>query len=365
MECVKLMLDYIPNKFWNQESLKILDPCCGNGNFGAYCKFKTSLKNIWFNDINATRLANCKKILNPKNIFSADALSIDSFDQWDLIMANPPYSGGGNKNRSLSNDFIEHSIKLLKAGGYLCFVTPNNWMTYNNDNKTLQALLNQGSFVVIDNDIKKFFSGVGSSFTVIVWQKNVYNNKTYIKNNYLVKDEQYEVSIPNTLPFIPLYISQNVINIINKCIQSKNNKFNYRCDLHNFTKKELLNDEKTDVFIYETIHTARKTRYAKIKQNIYDKWIIIIPLSTYYIPFIRTHVNTTQSVGYFEFDTENDAKKYMDVISHPWYKLIIHLTRYGNFNNIMVLKHLRFDDDINFTEIELEEINKLISKIKY
>ena len=41
MECVKKMIDYIPAEFWKRKNIKILDPCCGNGNFGAYCKFKT------------------------------------------------------------------------------------------------------------------------------------------------------------------------------------------------------------------------------------------------------------------------------------------------------------------------------------
>ena len=225
MECVKLMIDYIPKEFWDKKKLRILDPCCGNGNFGAYVKFKTSLKNIWFNDLNKQRLANCKKILKPDNITNENALEIQSFNSWDLIMANPPYSGGGNKNRSLSNMFIEHSIDLLKKGGYLCFVTPNNWMTYNNDNKTLKKLLSEGSFVVIDNDVKKYFTGVGSSFTVIIWQKGVFNNLTYVKNNYLIKDEQFDVEIPKSLQFIPLYISQNILNIISKSIQKTNNKF--------------------------------------------------------------------------------------------------------------------------------------------
>ena len=365
MECVKLMIDYLPNELWTRSNLKILDPCCGNGNFGAYCKFKTSLDNIWFNDINEQRIANCKKILNPHHISSVDALLINSFNEWDLVVANPPYSGGGNKNRSLSNEFIEHSINLLKTGGYLCYVTPNNWMTYNNNNTTLKMLLNNGTFLVIDNDVKKYFPGVGSSFTIIIWQKGVYDNKTYVKNNYLIKDEQQDVIIPKNLKFLPLYISQNIISIVQKCIQDTNNSFNYRCDLHNFTKKHLLSDEQNDKFIYETIHTAKKTRYARIKQDIYDKWVIIIPLSTYYIPFIRTHVNTTQSVGYFAFDSETEAKKYMDVITHPCYKLIIHLTRYGNFNNIMVLKHLNFDNKIDFTANEISAIKTLTRKIKY
>ena len=40
MECVKQMLDYIPTEFWARTNIKILDPCCGNGNFGVYCAKK-------------------------------------------------------------------------------------------------------------------------------------------------------------------------------------------------------------------------------------------------------------------------------------------------------------------------------------
>lgn len=367
MECVKTMLDYIPEKMWRKKNLRILDPCAGNGNFGAYCKFKTNENNIWYNELNDVRFQNCKKILNPKNIRNGDFFNMnDSFSgKWDLIMANPPYSGSGNKNRSLSNSFIEHSIELLNNKGFLCFVTPNNWMTYNTNNTTLKKLLTEGSFLVIDNDVKKYFPGVGSSFTIFVWQKNVYDNKTFVVNNFLTKDSQKNIKIPNNLPFLPLYISQNIINLIPKVVTKERNSFNYRCDLHNFTQKELLNDEKNEVFKYKTIHTIRKTRYASKKQEIFNKWLIIIPLSTYYIPIIMHHVNTTQSVGYFSFDTKDEAEKYIKIITKPHFKLLIHLTRYGNFNNIMVLKYLNFDKKIKFNKKELKEIKELTERIKY
>ncbi len=367
MNCVRTMIDYVPNELWNRKNIKVFDPCCGNGNFGAYCKFKTSIDNIWFNELNPIRFANCKKILNPKHINNGDAFHLkgEFLSKWDLIMANPPYSGGGNKNRSLSNQFIEYAIELLNDKGYLCFITPNNWMTYNNDNTTLKKLLTQGSFIVIDNDAKKYFPGIGSSFTIIVWQKGVMDNKTKIYNNYLIKDIQNDVIIPNSLPFIPLYISQNVINILKKTLQKNENNFKYRCDLHNFTKKQLLSDVKNDVFKFSTIHTPKKTRYASIKQDIFDKWIIVVPLSTYFKPYILTNVNVTQSVGYFSFPTKNEAEEYLEKLLQPHFKVVIHLTRYGNFNNIMVLKHLKFDDEIDLSEDEQQEIKKLISKMKY
>lgn len=309
MECVKKMLDYIPLVFWEKKNIKVLDPCCGNGNFGAYCKTKTNDNNIYYNDTNLIRLENCKSLLYPKHINNEDFFHLTGkFDTtYDLIMANPPYSGGGNKNRSLSNAFIEESIDRLNKKGYLCFITPNNWMTYNSNNTTLKKLLTEGSFIVIDNSAKHFFKNVGSSFTIFIWQKGVTNNKTYVVNDYLIKDVQKDVVIPKNLNFIPLYLSNSIISIIQKAICKEENNFTYRCDLHNFTQKAFLNDIKTDKYKYETIHTPNITRYASKKQDIYDDYVIIIPLSNYFIPYIRTHVNTTQSVGYFAFKTQKEA----------------------------------------------------------
>lgn len=364
MECVKTMIDYIPEELWKRKNIKILDACCGNGNFGAYCQFKTDINNIYFNDINDKRLQNCKTLLNPAHIIKMDILSVLDYDQWDLIIANPPYSGGGNKNQSISNDIIRHCINLLKNDGYLCFVTPNNWMTYNSNNKTLKYLLSQGHFIVIDNDVKKYFPTVGSSFTIFVWQKNNKIAPTLVKNNFLCKDEQY-VSIPKDLKFIPLYLSQDVINIITKVMSPDRNCFDYRCDLHNFTQKNKLSDTQDSVFKYKTIHTPRKTRFANMKQDIYDKWIIVVPLSTYFIPYICHNVNVTQSVGYIAFETQQEAQGFLQIMKQNWVKLLVHITRYGNFNNIMVLRHMNFNYRQPFNETEQNTIDDLIKCIKY
>src|SRR5690554_3962117 len=32
--CVEEMLEKVPDAFWHNQNIKILDPCCGNGNFG-------------------------------------------------------------------------------------------------------------------------------------------------------------------------------------------------------------------------------------------------------------------------------------------------------------------------------------------
>jgi hypothetical protein len=226
--------------------------------------------------------------------------------------------------------------------------------------------LSEGSFIVIDNTAKKYFPGVGSSFTIFVWVKGIFGVETTVYNNYAINDIQ-KVVIPKDIPFVPLYLSNETISIVEKCIdtEKENGRFHYRCDLHNFTQKEKLSDTQDGTFKYETIHTARKTRYATFKQDIYDKWIDVIPLSTYYIPTTHNKVNVTQSVGYVAFDTEKEAIDYLSVLNKGVFKSLIHITRYGNFNNIMVLKHIKFDSQISLTKNENDVVEKLIKNIKY
>ena len=365
MECVKKMIDYIPEEFWQRKTISILDPCCGNGNFGAYCAFKTSLNNIHFNEINLERFKRCKTALKPKEITNKDAFELFSGSRkYDLIMANPPYSGARNKNKSISNRFIEGAIDILNEDGYLCFITPNNWMTFNNKNTTLKKLLSNGEFLIIDNDCKKFFPKVGSSFTILIWQKTKSKKITKVFNNFLIKDYQ-EVIIPKNIKFLPLYLNQQILSIINKSVRQERNNFKYRCDLHNFTKRDCLSDQKNNIYKYETIHTARKTRYATFKQDIYDKYLIIVPLSTYFLPYVKNNVNVTQSVGYIEFQQKAEAEKYLENLNQSHIKVLVHLTRYGNFNNTKLLKHLNFNKNIIMNKEETQIIKKLRSKINY
>lgn len=364
IQCIKVMLDYVPEELWKRKFLKVLDPCCGNGNFGAVAQFKTNMDNIYFNELNTNRFLKTKKILNPKNISNLDAFQLfKNKEKYDLIMANPPYSGGKNKNKSISKKFIEGSIDILNEDGYLCFITPNNWMSFNNNNLTLKRLLNEGQFIVIDNDAKKFFPRVGSSFTIFVWKKTSKILKTYVKNNYLIKDTQ-KVTIPNNIPFLPLYLSSEIISIVMKSFLQERNIFNYRCDLHNWTKKKCLSDEKDRIFKYPTIHTARKTRYATFKQDIYNKWLIIFPLSTYFVPYIENRKNVTQSVGYIEFDTKYKAKKFLEKLKTDYIKVLVHISRFGNFNNLKLFKHILFNEP-KFDFKEKNTIQKLRNKIEY
>ena len=78
MQCVKTMLDYVPEELWRRNKVKVLDPCTGNGNFAAYCQYKTDISNIYLNEINEKRYLNCIDILNPPHIQNGDFFLMDS-----------------------------------------------------------------------------------------------------------------------------------------------------------------------------------------------------------------------------------------------------------------------------------------------
>ena len=65
IDCVEEMVNKIPEEFWMKNDLKILDPCCGCGNFPfviyhkliKYHSSETILKKIlYFNDLNLDRI---------------------------------------------------------------------------------------------------------------------------------------------------------------------------------------------------------------------------------------------------------------------------------------------------------------------
>ena len=72
IDCVEEMIGKIPESFWENKDIKILDPCCGCGNFPIVIYFKLLkyhdrehiLTNmLYFNDLNAMVQMYCKKYL--------------------------------------------------------------------------------------------------------------------------------------------------------------------------------------------------------------------------------------------------------------------------------------------------------------
>ena len=172
IDCVEEMIGKIPESFWENKDIKILDPCCGCGNFPIVIYFKLLkyhdrehiLTNmLYFNDLNAMRTNVLQKIFdNQLNIYNEDFLEIKMAEKFDLIVANPPYAKllpngkRASKNHNLIGLFIKKSLELLKAKGLLLYITPDNWMSYA-DRNTLICDLTSLQIIYLNIHIAKIF----------------------------------------------------------------------------------------------------------------------------------------------------------------------------------------------------------------
>ena len=246
MGCVQEMVDSLPKSFWEQDNLRILDSCCGNGNFHAYIQTKVPLKCLYFNEINEKRIANTKEYFGDSiNLTQKDFLEFSNEQQFDLVVSNPPYAKfcgekRASKNHNLSRPFIAKSLEITKEGGFILFIAPDNWMSFS-DRNNLPQLMSRYQFHVLDiHGAKRWFQKVGSSFTWFLLQKVPNSRPFIIQNHYKIKDI-VRAKIDKGVQCIPLYYNDTVRRLMHKTINSSLPKYPVETtsDLHRTTKKHV------------------------------------------------------------------------------------------------------------------------------
>lgn len=391
IKCIEEMIEKIPKELWHRDYLKILDPCCGNGNFSIPVFFKlkkqTSVKNILenilvFNDTNKDRLDNVDKTFCSDKfklqISDCDFIKYNSEQKYDLIMANPPYAKflpngkRASKNHNLIKDFLKKSMELLKPDGYLLFLTPDNWMSLS-DRNTLISQITLLQIVHLDiHNAKKYFKKIGSSFTWYIIQ-----NRPFYKNisvSGIWKKNVYTSSvISQQRNYIPLLYNDVIQSILSKTIDCKNLpkfKIQTSSDLHRYTKSNLISNEKTEEFKYKIVHTPSQTVWASRSHKYQNGVKVFISLTDKYKVFIEEDCGMTQSIAFILCENIIQAEIYKSILEHPLYKFINDITRYGNFNCIRILQSfpkpgIGIGIDIDYTNSVYDYFNITKKEIIY
>ena len=386
LDCVKEMIESIPESFWNKQNLKILDPCCGNGNFHLIIFYKllqhhtkdNILNNIlYFNDVNKERLNNVRKYFNTSGMFNLNITNNDYIDynddnNYDLIVANPPYAKflengkRAAKNHNLIKDFLEKALTQLKPNGYLLFITPDNWMSFADRNTIISKLT---SLQIIHLDIhssKKYFKKIGSTFTWYLVENCPFYKNINITGIY--NKEEYKDSVTSLKrSYIPLFYNQIVYSILSKTIDNTCcNKFKVETssDLHKYTKRDLIQTTQDDTYKYKLIHTPKQTVYASRPHKYQEGYKVFISTTDKYGVFID-NCGMTQSIAFIRCDNEKEAFKYKEILDHPLYKFINNICRWGNFNNIRILQRFPLINDKNKIYKELNITKEEIELIEY
>jgi len=356
--CIEDMLSKIPAELWERNDLSILDPCCGNGNFGlvlmnilieqGYDK-RDVLENILeFNDINTDRLNNVNRIFCADkyalNVTNDDYLEKETTVMRDLIVANPPYAkllldgARASKNHNLIKDFLRKSLEQLKPNGYLVFITPDNWMSYA-DRNTLIQQLTELQIVHLDiHSAKKHFKKIGSSFTWYVIKKAPATEPITISGIW--KNKAYTSTVRSQVRnYIPLYYTAVVQSILGKTLDKMQTKFNVETssDLHHYTKKTLIRNTQSAEFNHRLIHTPKQTVYASRPHKYQEGFKVFISTTDKYNVYVD-NCGMTQSIAFIRCKDIQEAKDFVSILQHPLYVFLNNICRWGNFNNIRILQ---------------------------
>ena len=355
MQCVKDMVDSVPSSLWRRKNLRVLDSCCGNGNFHAYiAATKADLKNLYFNEINEKRIRNVQKYFGKNiNLTTRDFLEFGTGKDlttgkdclFDLVVSNPPYAKfcgdkRASKNHNLSREFIKKALDITKPNGYILFIAPDNWMSFS-DRNLLPSLMSKYQFHHLNiHGAKKYFPKVGSSFTWFLLQKAPNKNSFIIENHYK-KHDKVKARVEAGIDFIPLYYSDEVRKLIKKTIYADVPKYvvETTSDLHRTTKSDMISSRRNAKHPYRLIHTPKQTVYASRPHKYQNGWKVFLSLSDRYGTFVD-NCGMTQSVAFIRCQSKKEADRIKRELDSPVYRAINNLTRYGNFNNIRILQRL-------------------------
>lgn len=203
------------------ENAKILDPCCGTGNFLLQLPENISFDNIYGIDIDSTsvKIARINMALHyPKipiniissHIFETDYLLDFKMSDFSIILGNPPwgynfsdsqkkvlrenYKSTTNSNIESYDVFIEKSLRILKEKGQLSFVLPEALLNVKAHSDIRKIILNEANIKEIKY-LGNAFDGVQCPSIILKLEKTQNHSTVGIfiddgKNQFEIKNER-------------------------------------------------------------------------------------------------------------------------------------------------------------------------------
>lgn len=220
------------NSIFSIPDFKWFDNSAGMGNFCIvlYLKLMEGLKDIIKSEIKRKRhiLENMifMSELNRKNVFiitkifggnsfklnlfRGDSLKLDTQKEWeidkfDVIFGNPPYQKlvGKSHTQSIWNQFVIHSLNILKPEGFLVFVHPSGWRNIDGKFKDVQKEILSRNLLYLEIHDEK--DGLKTFYCETRYDWYILQNKKVNKTNTTIKFQDgktFNVNV-NKLEFIP------------------------------------------------------------------------------------------------------------------------------------------------------------------
>ena len=191
------IVDFINQKclnLWKEDHPpKIIDPCCGTGVFLQDMAIKIAErwsieikevyeKYIYGTDLDEFAIKEAKKLLPSANLSARSSL-YDNWEDFDIIVTNPPYVRIQNLEEQDRNNirnnfsfcvgdtdiyiaFFEKIVKMDIISGFIC---PNSWIRNKSSAKLRKYIKEKASInTIIDFRSKKVFPNVGVYASILI-----------------------------------------------------------------------------------------------------------------------------------------------------------------------------------------------------
>lgn len=404
------LLDTLPKEVWVNINFKWLDPGSGIGNIMINIFFRL-MKNIpikdtenrrkhilenmlYFVEIKSQYISIIKEIFcsnkynlnihegsyvlmntenDNNNIYESDTL-------FDIIVTNPPYQKpskeGGNSAKPLYHLFIQKSLKILKEGGYLVAIHPFTWRRKSREIKLIDHLLKYQIHYLYTNNNFHEFDKSAIHINYYILEKVPIYKKTICDNYFNDKYYKSELLLKNDCEYLPILLTEETLNIMNKLKNINENKFTIKLEskLSSTHSKDNTSSIKDDIYKYKNFHTYSLKKgeniykYTKEKHPSHDKLKIIMNFKGGYNifkPFIDYGtMGITDHALYMEVKNKEHGLKILKILQSELFIFILMITSYNYAPNkkieFHILNTLSISEDYLLIQKELDLINEII-----
>lgn len=366
---INKILDLFPNTIWTNHKLTWLDPSVGAGFFMIFVylrlmnglnKWESNQKKrsnhiiqnmLYMVEINKKNCNICKSIFGQKlNLICGDFLSDFKFPgrddiSFDCIIGNPPFQDdyglskagkriNGGKNKLYERIFLK-SYSLLKHGGYLSFVVPDNIFSGNGSLSYQTIIQNNVPFVSFNPSNQTFFHKIQQPVCYFILHKVLGKSETTVEH-----DDQltFKVTLKDR-PVNPIRNwTPNTEKLIHKFVTNDRNDVSYN------RGKSIKSYKGNKYSIIFTPSKTLQTNNIKLAPGIGIKKAIIFSIS----PELAFKMDYSGKFGvgpntfFIPFNTNTDGKKLEHFLNSNDYKTLALATKTTRqFLKIAFIEHLK------------------------